>query len=577
MSKAKITKKLSTEAIEELKQVIKSLKGFSGRKKSPVKYNKNIVQDDLADIPGTTGKGEGFILKGEPTTKDFTMPAEGALPPALRGSMDAVPMSKPASAGLPELVPGSKPGLPSLTGKPDIEAIATKVDDIADPILSLPAPAMKQGMSRFQKLATGAGLAGAGGAAMFGLSEDEQQTQPEVQIPFRRPEPQVQPEEQSMLDQMDAGAQDEALNQIGAEEAASPEKQEAARQAQQEADYLKLLREAQQGEIDQSFINNMLRAGIQAGSALSMTNPDYSGVEALDKQTGRSVANVKGQMDADMAQQRLRAAKTELQDEASLRDPKSEISKQLRGLLSKAGYPVAENVSAKNLKDMGINPYNILTSIESARIAAEGRGEAREDRSEAKARSEITSMVTNFSKSKDLERYNNAKEAMDGLNLAIESGDKTAIGSAFMKFAKEAQGDTSVVRDGDMRVLAGGYNFLSPSQMITKLAAKAQGGDFNKQELQQMKKVVEMGIGARRKRLQQQASPIFSRIQKSGMDESIFFDPTLASEFRGATGEQPAQSQSDMVQVQRISDGTIKVVPRSSTTNIDKKKYTILD
>jgi hypothetical protein len=439
--------------------------------------------------------------------------------------------------------------------------------------LPLPSATPKTGLGIPGKLGVAGGaVAGVGGTLKALKDEDPMQDQtpilPEDKAPVVEPrddqamESEIKPISKSALSEDDQ----EKIIEIGRKASESPESVTG-----EETDYLKMLMGAQQSDNQLRFVNNLLRAGTTIGAAIAGGKPDYSGVDALEKQISGTL-QVKDLMKTEAAQRQL-------DDENALRDPNSSISKNLRDLLAKAGYPADKNISAKNLKDMGVNIYNLLGQRQAAEIAAESRRDAVVARTEDKARTEITSMVNNFTKSKDFQRYNSAKEALWSIDLAIETGDKAAIGSAFMKFAKEAQGDDSVVRDGDMKVLAGSYNFTSPEEMITKLSAKARGGAFNKTELQQMRRVVEMGISAREKRVRQQASPIFSRIQKNKMDESIFFDPTLASELKGQeqATQQVGQKDNQNVRVQRLSDGLIKVVPKTATGNLDSKKYKILD
>jgi hypothetical protein len=597
MSKIKALKELLEESPEQVAKIIRAMKGEAddaavklgsgknlkalkeagediaekSRLSQPPAYPKNVVQDELANT-------QGFKLEGAPYSKEGIMVPEGTGVPALRtqtmpevpssfraGDVE-VPFKQISEADELAKLRQTKPSYNESVGNSSslastADELQGSIDDVLKPssnniqldqgkeIVRSLEDVLKPRFTTGQKVGGAAvGVAGVGGLMSMGGDEKK------IQIPdINKKTPTAnegkqtivagEKKEESKKTQQQAKTapnltdnDQQKLIEIGKKLSQSPESV-----TKDDVDYLSMLKQAQESDDQSRFINNLLRAGTTIGAAIAGVKPDYSGVEALDKQINKA-ANVKQLMTADMSQKKLEAAKRQLEDDKALRDPQSEISKQLRGLLVKAGYPVAENVSAKSLKDMGVNPYNILTSIESARIAATARKDAMEDRAEAKARTEITSMVNNFSKSKDVERYNSAKEALDALNLAMETKDKTAMGSAFMKFAKEAQGDTSVVRDGDMRILAGGYNFLSPEQMITKLAAKAQGGDFNETELQQMKRVVQMGISARQKRIQQQASPIFSRIQKSKMDESIFFDPTLASELKGTGQEQATTS-----------------------------------
>lgn len=530
--------------LEALKKASEDI-AEKARISQPPAYPKTMVQDDLA-------KSQGFKLEGSPYSKEGVIVPEGTGVPAIRTQTLPQKFGSVADDAI-ETTTTKVDDIPQTLIKPEAKTLAQKINNWRESVDNVLYPGMSEG----QKLAiktTGALATGAGLMSLYGGDDEQTAKQlqqaltppPKKAIPSISSPEQKKEEKQSgkVLEKKTPNATEEdkdKLLKIGEKLAESPKSV-----TQEDIDYIKMLKNAQESDTQATFINDLLRAGITIGSSIAGVKPDYSGVEALQKQVGKA-SQVKELMKTDAAQR-------ELNDEKAMRDPNSEISKQLRSIMAKAGFDFPETVSGKNLKDVGINPYNILTQKMQqdsqeriAKIRADEVAEANTDKQDSKVRNEITSMVNNLSKGKDLERFNNAKEAMDALDLAIETKDKTAIGSAFMKFAKEAQGDISVVRDGDMRILAGGYNFLSPEQMITKLAAKAQGGDFNKTELEQMKRVVQQGIEARKKRLQQQASPIFSRIDKYKMDESIFIDPSLARELRSNTEKSTQQPASEPV------------------------------
>jgi NACalpha-BTF3-like transcription factor len=102
-----------------------------------------------------------------------------------------------------------------------------------------------------------------------------------------------------------------------------------------------------------------------------------------------------------------------------------------------------------------------------------------------------------------------------------------------MQFGKIAQGDNSVLRDGDMAMLAGGYNYTSVGDMLGKLRAKAAGGNFNDTELKQMRKISEKVQELKGKRVQQLVSPIIQRAKANDLNLLESFDPAQLEEFSG--------------------------------------------
>lgn len=179
--------------------------------------------------------------------------------------------------------------------------------------------------------------------------------------------------------------------------------------------------------------------------------------------------------------------------------------------------------------------------------------------------------------SKDYKSYTNAKDALNSLDHAIATGDKTAIGTSFMGFAKFAQNDDSVVRSEDMKTLAGHYNYASPADMISKLSAKAHGADFSAKELEAMKAVINKGIALKGQRVGQMLNPIEGKIKGSGLNMEEHIDPALVEELGSFRGMKPqgGTQNTGMVKVTRISDGASKMMSAEQAAKADPTKYTI--
>lgn len=98
-------------------------------------------------------------------------------------------------------------------------------------------------------------------------------------------------------------------------------------------------------------------------------------------------------------------------------------------------------------------------------------------------------------KDEDYLAYSKSKESFDELDDLIarkKSGQKVKIpeGAAFFKYAKIAQGDSSVVRESDIRNLAGGTDFSTFKIYLDKLESRLRGEQFTATDLEEMKKVV---------------------------------------------------------------------------------------
>lgn len=361
-------------------------------------------------------------------------------------------------------------------------------------------------------------------------------------------------------------------------------------------DYTSALANAQGLQAENNLANAMLRAGIQGGAALAGpgVRADYTTADALSTSASAPVRDTQALQASTAADQRIRKQQDELNDESKLRAKDSDISKTARQLAKTLGINVTDSVSAKQLQDAGL-PLGTLLSTKIAADARrdmynamrEERAAGKETQKNQKVQASVDKQVSQLLKSKDLEAYNAAKDAQFALTGAIDSDDdKIKAGAAFMQYAKIAQGDNSVVRDGDMAQLAGRYNYTSVSDMMDKLVAQARGGKFGERELEAMREVAAKTQQIKAQRVNQQLQPIVRRAGSAGLDLSETLDPTLVEEFSAAglpssqagLTTQSATTQPQMVRVTRISDGATKMMPASSVANMSaeqRKKYTI--
>jgi hypothetical protein len=294
--------------------------------------------------------------------------------------------------------------------------------------------------------------------------------------------------------------------------------------APQDPDFNSLLAHAQDNQANNSLMSNLLKAGQTVGSALANNKADYTVADGLQAQSGQDVQNVLQQMKSQKDQ-------TGLNDDKLLRDPNSDVSKAFRATLAKLGIPYSDKTTAWDAKAMGINPQNLLMQEKATAQAREMKEMMLGDRARQQAYGATDRSVSNLYNSKDYKSFTNAKDAQAALDHAISTGDKTAQGTAFMSFAKFAQNDDSVVRSEDMKTLAGHYNYSSPQEMLSKLSAKAHGGNFSENELKAMKEVIAKGIGLKGQRVNQMLNPIKGKIQGSGLNMDEHIDPSILSEF----------------------------------------------
>jgi hypothetical protein len=476
MSKTKALKELIEESPEQIAKIIRSLKGEAddaatklgsgknleelkkaqeaiaeqARTSQPPAYPKNVVQDELANT-------QGFKLEGAPYTKEAVMVPEGSSVPAIRKQT------------LPEVIETTATKVdeaPVLTSTPSqmmSKASPNTLAETAEALKGSVDDALTPGMSLNKKLGIAAGATGTGAALMSMNGKEQPQLatpqQPIVKVPTEvAPQIATKKEQKIEKDQgiskVDTKVLSNKLDQIMASlpKDQQPKTQEEA--DQMKMDYATMLVDAQRTENQQSLLNNLLRAGTTIGAAIAGVKPDYSGVESLEKQAGRGVAQIKQLMETDKAER-------ELDNEKKMADPNSDISKQLRSLLAKAGYPVAENVSAKQLKDMGINPYNLLAQDKQQQTTLKA-AELKEGKNK---QSFITGAQRSLMKPyQDFQKVNSAYESLQKLanDPSIKPGAKDV--AMLYDFIKNLD-PGSVVREGEIALMKQGYSKAEAFEM----------------------------------------------------------------------------------------------------------------
>lgn len=409
-----------------------------------------------------------------------------------------------------------------------LPAITNSVDNIADDVVN-----KSKGFSNLQKIGAATAIgAGATGLMMSGDdSPQEVKFSPskEMQQPMSQnitPAPMSKQTEKTNMKSSSSIPTEQA--QI---EAAIASTSPTVSNADQEYE------DAREQDRSRNMMMGLLKAAQMGGSALAGTKADtgFADSELTDK--NRETTRLK--TGRDMAEQ----VKNQ-EEKRKLEDPNSDISKQAFAMFATvypelaAKYP---DLSASQLEKMGMNMGQMLTSKqnnearkETQALTAEMKRQELNTKKENKtdAQKSTDKLVSQLYKSDDYKGYQAAKSAEVALDNAIAKGDKTSVGSAFMIYAKIAQGDNSVVRESDMKNLAGSFNYTSASEMVNKLSAKAQGGNFTPLELNQMKEISKLIQNIKAKHVQQQLSPIQARITNHGLTPEESIDPAILREFQ---------------------------------------------
>lgn len=599
--------KLIKESPEYVDDILRALRGEASDATTKLGSGKNLeplqrLEADLADrartqpkpghptnvVPDDLAAKQQFKLEGQPYTKEGVMRQEGVDLPAVRtNTLPETPSTfKPGDVDTTgriiseaEDLANIKAGGPLRTEiKPEATGLADTAEKLQGSVDDLLSPGIVKG-----KAAVAAGTIGGGILALNQLGEDKDQKQ-EIQIPFKSKDDtqkvveKVQ-EKKGILEKEETQSPEQAKKQAENKPVITEEDEQKVVQIGQklfedpksvqkeDIDYLKMLQTAQENDNQSRFINNLLRAGTTIGAAIAGVKPDYSGVDALASQIGQT-KQVKEQMEVDMGQKKLEAAQRELNDDKALRDPNSEISKQMRDSLVKAGYPVSSNVSAKNLKDMGVNVYNLLAqkqqqdvTLKAAQLK-EGKGKQ--------------SFITGAQKTllKPYQEFQKVNSAFRGVERFVSekpSGPKdVALLYSFIKILDPG----SVVREGEIQLTQRGMSLFEGLGLKAKRITDGQllNDNFRRE-------ILNIGRQARdqaAQNYQEIARPFILNASSLGLneDEMNKFDYMSASQ--GTQAPTMTQGQEKTVQVRRISDGATRVMPISKTTNLDKTKYEII-
>lgn len=239
--------------------------------------------------------------------------------------------------------------------------------------------------------------------------------------------------------------------------------------------------------------------------------------------------------------------KQQLESNQAKNDPNSQISKLMRDSLKSLGLDIGsiDKVSYAQLEKLYPSLANAIMAksvADAKRIDATAALKIKEqektEKSYEKTRTIVNNKVSKLieGKTSPFTGYNQAKQTTQMLDNAISAWDdsdrdaKIKNSVAFMQYAKLAQGDDSVVRSSDMQALAGGLNYASPYALLNKFAAKAEGSPFTKDELLEMRKVIDTIRKVKKQQLQQRLDPIKLDAERGGYDLDQSISPDIIDE-----------------------------------------------
>jgi hypothetical protein len=187
----------------------------------------------------------------------------------------------------------------------------------------------------------------------------------------------------------------------------------------------------------------------------------------------------------------------------------------------------------------------------------------KEDRKEEKEYSRYSQAATRadritaaMQKSTPYKLFNGAKGAQSMLAQALIDNDadkRVSAASGFFAFGKTAQGDDSVLRDSDMRVLAGQLGY-SPSELLSKGENLFKGVSFTDAQLRGMMKVAKRIEEIKKAEIgRDYIQPMKAQAEKYGYDLKESISPDLLKEFEPKEPELSPMQRIELKQKQ-ISD-----------------------
>jgi len=382
--------------------------------------------------------------------------------------------------------------------------------------------------------------AGAGGAYFVSKGGDGNEP-PVNNIPMNK---MIEEPEQFPIDEMDAGAQAEALsmppvtNEIkkiqSAPRTTSISEEKAPVLSEQEL-MLNRLQQAQDADAQDRFMSGLLRAGTTIGGAVAMTKPDYSGVEALEKNIGVNEKNLKSQISTKSDIQKLNQAQLQLEDENKLRDPNSSASKLVKQILAKQGINVN---TAQEAKNVGINVQNIILQ-EMASADRMKMAEISKDQKLAKEEKKLSEDQKKFTRDlrkeatsgvlgKQYATYSTGQRMSNALTEFAKNPSGYKDYATLMGGLKSLQGDESVVREAEVRMGMSATSLFDSLQ--NQLQKAATGKLLQPNQRKQMIETIEILTGISQQQYMQSVQPILEQAEREGIDRSLILPGSLVGQ-----------------------------------------------
>jgi len=255
--------------------------------------------------------------------------------------------------------------------------------------------------------------------------------------------------------------------------------------------YMELMQNAQQSANQNQLGAALLKAGMQAGAAIAGpgAKADYSLADSLAASADKPISNVKGLMETDVSSKKLKQIQDEMNDEAKMRDPNSEISKFYREQygsffpgINSSTTAFAMNKVAPGLIQLHNTREAAAARKEQAIAAINATKDAREDTKLAKEQEKdlarldkrklITEEVESFRRTiaSNVERAKNIITESGTFELTGDASEELdAIMDEISSDMAKLKDPDSAAREGEVRLVR---KTLLPSSTIGKLGMR---------------------------------------------------------------------------------------------------------
>ena len=387
--------------------------------------------------------------------------------------------------------------------------------------------------------------------------------------------------------ELEKGQQTKRIEEVSSLVDSFQDKQDDQEAKSSRLDYMNLMMNAQQAASQNNFANAILKAGIQAGNAISRSGKeaDYTVADELAKTANAPVENVKKLAETEATQLKLNEMDRAEKEEAELKDPNSDISKFTVQQFAKYGLNIK---TADQAKKMNPHIFNLLLQERAHKqamdvakiqegIKAKKNEEALNEKQKEfiqKLRKEATTGVLG----KQYATYSTGQRVSSAFEQFIKDPSGYKDYATLMGGLKSLGGDDSVVREAELRL---GMSATSAVESVGNYFKRlATGESLSEDQRKEIINTVKILTEASKQQYLYSVQPILEQAQMEGIDPKFILTGSLSGVVGGSPGSSnlTTSNAGNMIKVTRKSDGKDAMMTAeeiAEMTEAEKEKYTI--